>query len=102
MALETGKTRYFGVFGICQKCDFICDYTGCPRHLGFSNDAVVSLFFVLLRVLLCDHKTGRELLLGLILHSFLRIHKEDCLKEEFQNVLILEQYTGCPINKISS
>ena len=34
--------------------------------------------------------------------SFIVIQIGDCLKEEFQDLVILAQYTGCPMSKIFS
>ena len=55
-------------------------------------------------MLLCDPKTGRKFPFG-------QKHSEtgltvsqigDCLKEEFQDLVNLAQYTGCEMSKISS
>ena len=79
----------------------VCFTSSCSR-----NRAAVSLFWDLLcsQRLLCDPKTGRKFPLGQK-HSeigFTVSQTGDFQKEEFQDLVNVAQYTGCPMSKISS
>ena len=98
------------IFGICfvgtskifmQYVFTVCFTSSCSR-----NRAAVSLFWDLLcpQRLLCDPKTGRKFPLGQK-HSeigFTVSQTGDFQKEEFQDLVNVAQYTGCPMSKISS
>ena len=84
-----------------QNLNTMCFTSSCPR-----NRAAVSLFWDLLcpQRLLCYPKTGRKFPLGQK-HSeigFTVSQTGDFQKEEFQDLVNLAQYTGCPMSKISS
>ena len=85
----------------CKGIITVCFTSSCSR-----NRAAVSLFWDLLcpQRLLCDPKTGRKFPLGQK-HSeigFTVSQTGDFQKEEFQDLVNLAQYTGCPMSKISS
>ena len=80
-------------------------YTGWSDRLGLKDRAAVSLFwdFWCPYRLPCHPKTGSKFPVGQIhsLMGFTVSQIGDCLKEEFQDLVILAQCTGCLISKIS-
>ena len=80
-------------------------YTGWSDRLGLRHRASVSLFwdFWCPYRLLCHPKTGSKFPVGQIhsLMGFTVSQIGDCLKEEFQDLVIFAQCTGCLISKIS-
>ena len=89
------------MFSMFSSSSTVCFTSSCSR-----NRAAVSLFWDLLcpQRLLCDPKTGRKFPLGQK-HSeigFTVSQTGDFQKEEFQDLVNVAQYTGCPMSKISS
>ena len=89
------------MFSFLTRQSTVSIMSSCSRYR-----AAVSLVWDLLcpQRLLCHPKTGRKLPLGQK-HSeigFTVSQTGDFQKEEFQDLVNLAQYTGCPMSKISS
>ena len=80
----------------------ILPYTVCFFSFVLRNRTAVSLFldFWGLQWSLSDPKIGRKLLVGQKhnIISFIIVQERDCLKEEFKDLSIWAQFTGCPKN----